>query len=477
MPDGLRQLANYGRKMIRLRTPSRSDDVAIDDADTATGADVEPSDHLVAQRPSARSPEIRPTIRRWRALRRWTTAKSFAIHVVIFTSFCAISVADVYFNGNDRGRHADAFAYLLLATQTLPLALRRRKPLLSMYLVCLSIGTYWMLNYPLGFDGAAMLAIYGAAAHGRDRRRTWRHVGVVTLIVSILAWTPWSTVEQTDPGIVAFGFAAVHIAAALLGEVVYQRRQRIIDLEHRARQAEENLELRAHVAVAEERQRIAREMHDVVAHGMSVISVQAAAGQAIARDDPDKTVEVLASIERVGRESLTELRRMLGVLRNAEPSDTSLAPQPGLSDVADAVAASTAAGVSTELFVTGDQRTLPAGIELAAYRIVQESLTNARKHAGRSASAVVRLRFGDDVLTLEITDDGAGAMSTLAATGAGNGLVGMRERVEIYGGQLSAGPRRGGGFTVHAQLPVRDPAERPSVSSASATSNEEGSRS
>jgi len=387
---------------------------------------------------------------------------------------CVISIGDVYVNGEGRGtRDADLLAYVLLAGQTLPLALRRRNPLLSMYLVCLSIGLYWTLDYPLGFDGAAVIAIYSAASYGRDRRRTWRNVTAVTLGVSILAWSPWSTVERTDPAIVAIGFVAVHFAAALLGEVVYQRRQRIVDLEQRANQAEENLELRAHMAVAEERQRIAREMHDVVAHGMSVISVQAAAAQEIARTDPEKTVEVLAAIERVGRDSLTELRRMLGVLRSNGDSDSSTSPQPGLTDVADAVAHSVTVGLPTDLVVTGEERALPAGVELAAYRIVQESLTNARKHAGQSASAAVHLHYDDDALTLEITDDGAGAMSSLAATGAGNGLIGMRERVEIYGGELSAGPRDGGGFTVRARLPIPDVSNRPSVASAGRSQNEE----
>ena len=393
--------------------------------------------------------------------------------MVVFSFMCALSVADVFFNGEGQGRHADWFAYVLLVGQTLPLAFRLRYPLGSMYVVCISIGLYWTIDYPLGFDGAAALAIYSGASHGLGRHRAWKHVAFVVGLTATLAWLPFWRGNEDNPAIIAFGFVAVHIAAALLGEVVYQRRQRIVDLEQRATQAEENLELRAHMAVADERQRIAREMHDVVAHGMSVISVQAAAAQEIARTDPGKTVEVLASIERVGRDSLTELRRMLGVLRNDGDSDTDLAPQPGIGDLAEAVSHSISAGLPTELVVTGEQRPLPAGVELAAYRIVQESLTNTRKHAGRSASAAVRLCYQDDALTLEITDDGTGAMSSLAATGAGNGLVGMRERVEIYGGELSAGPRAGGGFAVRALLPIPDATNRPSVASAAQTNTEE----
>lgn len=411
--------------------------------------------------------------RRWRALRAWTTAHWFAINASVFAVMCAGATTDVYFNGAGGGRHADAFAYVLLVGQTLPLAFRRRYPLATMYLICSSLGLYWVIDYPLGFDPAAMVAIYSAAAYGLPRRRAWRHLTAVIVAVSLLAWAPWSTVELEDSAVVNYGFVVLHVAAALLGEVVYQRRQRIADLEQRAIQAEETLELRAQMAVADERQRIAREMHDVVAHGMSVISVQAAAAQEIARTDPDKTMQVLANIESVGRDSLAELRRMLGVLRDSNGGESALAPQPGLDDIADAVAQSMDAGLPTELVVSGGPHAVPAGVQLAAYRIVQEALTNVRKHAGESASAVVRITYLDGSITVEITDDGSGAMSSLAATGAGNGLVGMRERVEIYGGEFTASPRTGGGFSVRALLPIAGAMNRPSVVSAAPPMTEE----
>ncbi len=410
--------------------------------------------------------------RRWGASRAWATAHSFGINAFIFSAMCLLSVGDVYANGGTDGRHANAFAYVLLIGQTLPLALRLRYPLAVMYVVSISIGLYWILDYPLGFDGAAVIAIYSGAAHGRNRRRAWRHVGAVAVVVTISAALPWSTSQEDNPALIALGFSAIHLAAALLGEVVFQRRQRIADLEQRAHEAEENLELRARMAVTDERQRIAREMHDVVAHGMSVISVQAAAAQQVARTNPDKTIEVLANIENVGRDSLTELRRMLGVLRDTHRSDAGLSPQPGLGDLAEAVAQSVASGLPTELVVSGTSLTLPAGIELAIYRIAQESLTNARKHAGQSATASVRLSYSDDSVSIVVSDDGAGAMSALAATGAGNGLVGMRERVEIYGGTLSAEPRAGGGFVVSATLPL-DPSGRPSVASVTPPTHKE----
>jgi signal transduction histidine kinase len=187
---------------------------------------------------------------------------------------------------------------------------------------------------------------------------------------------------------------------------------------------------------------------------MSVIAVQAAAGREIVHANPDKAADVFARIESVGRESLAELRRMLGVLRETGDANATLSPQPGIADIAAAVAQSSASGVATELIVDGRQRDLPPGIELAAYRIVQEALTNVRKHAGRTASATVRVSYETHALVVDVTDDGSGAATSLSGIGSGHGLIGMRERVEIYGGELTSGPRQGGGYAVRAVLPI-----------------------
>ena len=182
--------------------------------------------------------------------------------------------------------------------------------------------------------------------------------------------------------------------------------------------------------------------------------MQAAAGQEIVRTNPDKAAEVFARIEAVGRESLMELRRMLGVLRETGDDAASLSPQPGISDIAAAVDQSSATGVATRLVVDGTQRPLAPGIELTAFRIVQEALTNVRKHAGRSASATVRIAYEANVLVVEVTDDGRGAVTSLSGVGTGHGLIGMRERVEIYDGEFTSGPRPGGGYAVRAVLPI-----------------------
>jgi signal transduction histidine kinase len=222
------------------------------------------------------------------------------------------------------------------------------------------------------------------------------------------------------------------------------------DRERRAQLAERERDLAAREAVVEERARIARELHDAIAHNVSMIVVQAGAERRVLDQTTGSTKEVLVTIERIGRGALTEMRRLVGMLRSdaADP----LAPQPGLDDLPTLVAQVRAAGLPVELEVEGDPRELPVGIELSAYRIVQEALTNALKHAGQ-ARASVHVRYGQDSLELEIVDDGAGAQPPLAS--GGQGLVGMRERVALYGGRLDAGRRPTGGFAVRVLLPIR----------------------
>ncbi|MGZ4701390.1 MAG: sensor histidine kinase [Ilumatobacteraceae bacterium] len=309
-------------------------------------------------------------------------------------------------------------------------------------------------------------ALYAVAAHAEHRRRAWWAIGVACASLMVTACV--SVLDRPD------GFAylqALSVVAFLIGAmaagVLIRNRERIfVDTERRAAAAEADRLAEAQRAVARERSRIAREMHDVVAHGMSVVAVQAAAGREIVHSNPDKAAEVFARIEAVGRESLSELRRMLGVLRDGGDDEASLAPQPGMADIAGAVAQSSATGVATELVIDGQQQPLAPGIELAAFRIVQEALTNVRKHAGGSASAIVRISYEPDVLVIEVTDDGRGAATSLSGVGTGNGLIGMRERVEVYGGQFTSGPRRGGGYAVRAALPIVNSGARASAPAA-----------
>jgi signal transduction histidine kinase len=219
----------------------------------------------------------------------------------------------------------------------------------------------------------------------------------------------------------------------------------------RSEQAVADAEARARQAVAEERLRIARELHDVVAHALSVIAVQAGTGRVVAERDPATAHAALASIETESRTALAEMRRLLHVLRDDEAAgDGPLAPSPGLGDLGDLVDATARNGLADDLRIDGDPGgNLPAGAELAAYRIVQEALTNVRRHAGASR-AEVRVAWRPDAIELEVLDDGRGRQRRNAG---GHGLAGMRERAALYGGTFEAGDRPGGGFRVAARLP------------------------
>lgn len=386
----------------------------------------------------------------------------------------SLAAADIAHGGFAAVQRApDVLAYLLLAGQILPFSFRRRAPITAMYLMVISLSIYWILNYPAGADAAGIVAIYSAVAYGSDRPKTWVHsaIGVVVLTVaaSVLSVDFFIDEEGFNP-LVVVGVISLHIAAAVFGEVVYERRQRGMRLQARAALAEAELETRARLAVVEERTRIAREMHDVVAHGMSVISVQASAAQEIARTDPEHTIKILEDIETTGREALTEMRRMLGLLRSDDDQSGSRTPQPSLDNLESAVSHCVEVGLPTELTIMGQQQRLSPGLELAAFRIAQEALTNVIKHAGVSAVAAVVLDYRATELELTITDTGRGAVSSLADAGGGNGQIGMRERVDAYGGRLVLGPNPGGGYQVRVVFPLDEDAVRPGITSSESAS-------
>jgi signal transduction histidine kinase len=245
-----------------------------------------------------------------------------------------------------------------------------------------------------------------------------------------------------------FGNRVVWTFATVAVMLVVRRVVR--DRERRAQLAERERDLAAREAVAEERARIARELHDVVAHSVSVMVVQAQAGPRLL-DEPERVRSTFGSIEANGREALTELRRLLGVLRTAD-EQLAIGPQPGLDSLQSLVEQVREAGLQVELRVEGVPVQLPPGIDLSAYRIVQEALTNTLKHAGR-AEAQVTVRYGASALELEVADNGSGAGAS-ANGGGGHGLIGMRERVALYAGTLEAGSRNGHGYAVRARLPL-----------------------
>ena len=270
--------------------------------------------------------------------------------------------------------------------------------------------------------------------------RNWFVAGLafvaVTDLVSLLG--PHASTHGTIP------FLIVTLVVMILVRRV------VGDRERRAQLAERERDLAAREAVVEERARIARELHDVIAHNVSMVVVQAGAERRVLGEESESTREVLATIEQIGRGALTEMRRLVGMLRAER--DEPLAPQPGLDDLPRLVTQVREAGLPVELHVEGDRRSLPVGIELSAYRIVQEALTNALKHAG-DAHAAVHVRYSADALEVEVTDDGPGNGANGAGSG-GHGLVGMRERVALYGGRFEAGHDPSGGFVVRATLPA-----------------------
>jgi signal transduction histidine kinase len=343
---------------------------------------------------------------------------------------------------------------VVVAAIALPLLARRRAPLLVLVLV-IAAG---YAGYATGPDVGGSLqgwialnvALYSVAAHCSLARAL---AGAAIVAVFVLAFEIPRLVEGGRLADVVGEWLFLG-GVWLLGRWVRQRRRRTHDLEQHAAELEADREALAREAVAAERGRIAREMHDSVAHSVSVMVLQAGAAEQVLAASPERARESLRTIQDTGREAVVELRRMLGLLRDPA-GDVALSPQPGVARLDALVGQVRAAGLPVELTVEGEPRRLPPGVDRSAYRIVQEGLTNALKHAG-PAHASVTVRYGDRALELEVLDDGRGAEG---ANGGGFGLIGMRERAALYGGELDAGGRPGGGYALRARLPLdREPA-------------------
>jgi signal transduction histidine kinase len=308
------------------------------------------------------------------------------------------------------------------AAASTALLVRRERPLAM--LVVASFAYYAAMLADSGAVFPALIVAFYSAAQFLPRRTAFLW-GTAAFAGAALA----VSIEHFDRSPAALARLAFLAAAWVLGDNARVRRER---QEDRARQA-----------VADERARIARELHDVVTHNVSVMVVQAAAGNDVFDERPDQARAALAAIEQTGRQALGELRRLLDVVSDGN------APQPGLAQLDELVDHVRRAGVGVELTVDGTPRELPPALDLSAYRIVQEALTNTLKHA-HASRATVRVRYAPGEVDVEVADDGVGA----ASTGGGRGLVGMHERVKLFGGELRAGPRPGGGFEVRARMPV-----------------------
>lgn len=369
-----------------------------------------------------------------------------------------------------------ALSLLLIA----PLILRRTWPIFTFVVVAfVSLFQLAVVDAFLSANVSALIVIYTVAAYGQ------RWAGRVVLATGLLgaplgANAYYGEPYTTDTFVrVTFMIAVSVVAAWALGTVRRSRLQQIAGLAERARLREQERQQELRLAASTERARIAREMHDVVAHSLSVVIAQADGGRYAGRESPETALQALEAIAATGRQALSDMRGLLGVLRE---DDTALhAPQPQAGDILGLVGEVQASGLDVDLLVEGAPRPLPAGPSLAAYRIVQESLTNVLKHAGPACRAWVRVQWREEALEVSVIDDGRGASAALvSATNAwsgqpaapgtavgglgppqspmphavsGHGLTGMHERATLFGGRVGAGPRTGGGFAVHAVIP------------------------
>ncbi|MBM9620164.1 sensor histidine kinase [Streptomyces zhihengii] len=341
-------------------------------------------------------------------------------------------------------------------------ALRRRMPE-RMLLLTAVLGVAQLVADVEVFpsDFAMLVIIYTVAAHDGPRWAS-RFALAGGACAATLAMVRWPLEETGAGGKIFFTvvMTAPFVLAWVLGDSIRTRRAYFAQLEERATRLEKEREAQAKVAVAAERARIARELHDVVAHNVSVMVVQADGAAYVMDTAPDQARQALETISGTGRQALAEMRRLLGVLRTSDaPESGEYVPQPDVEQIEDLVEQVRRAGLTVDFKVEGTPRPLPSGVELTAYRIVQEALTNTRKHGGPEAGASVRLVYFDDGLGLLVEDDGRGASHELyedgGADGRGHGLIGMRERVGMVGGTLDAGPRPGGGFRISALLPLK----------------------
>jgi signal transduction histidine kinase len=384
---------------------------------------------------------------------RWLRAHPLMADGALAAFLAAAGIAGLWVGpAAKHERPAGVLAVLLVLAVTVPLLWRRRRPVPVLAVSSVALMLLTALRYRDNPGNLGVLvAAYSVGAHARSRRQVVQAAAVCMpaflafLVIGVIIHYEGATFWNV------FGNAVVFSTAFILGDNMRRRRQRVADLEHLAERLKREQTLLAERAVSEERARLARELHDVVAHSMSMMVVQAGGARRISSTQPERAAAALAQIEETGRQALVEMRRLLGVLRADDRAalngDRFVAPpQPSLRALEQLTAMP---GLPVVLTVEGAPPELPSAIDLSGYRIVQEALTNVRKHAG-TAQAEVRVRYGADAVEIEVADDGRGAATP---RGSGLGLVGMRERVTMCGGDLRVGPRPGGGWLVHARLP------------------------
>jgi signal transduction histidine kinase len=381
--------------------------------------------------------------------RLWPFARRYWFDAVV------LAIAGIGITGAILGRGHEIgpegplwFDVLALLAIILPLLARRRFPFgAPAAMGVAAAATSFVDKTVVPFDGVTF--IVGCAAlflvgSLRDRAQAVAGLAVAEGVLAV--------VVHNGPGVHVGDFVVATIIFGIVWTIAFAVGRKSVEADEareRAIRAELEREQRAHVAVADERARIARELHDVVGHSVSVMTVQASAVRRLLKPEQERERQALLIVEQTGREALAEMRRMVGVLRRPEEAPA-LAPQPSLEHVERLIESAREAGLAVDLRVEGEAVQLPAGVDLTAYRLVQEGLTNALKHAEASRAEVL-VNYAEGHIELTVSDDGRGVGN---GDGGGHGLVGMRERVSVYGGELDAGPRPGGGYELRAKLPL-----------------------
>lgn len=378
-----------------------------------------------------------------------------ALLALVFTSAAMWNVTDRV-GENDGFRRDDALGTILLLLQTVPIAARTVAPLGALFVSVAAIS----LHISIGYEGvaagtfAALVIVYTVASLTDTRQ------SILAAVITAIGIIIYFATDRGDPTLgQAFTTTATYAAGWGLGMFVRSRREYTTAVEERAVLLERERELQAREAVADERARIARDLHDVVGHALNLIVVQAGGAQRVLDANPGIARESLSSIESTSRQALTDIERTLGMLGDGGAGTDSLSPQPGLGDIARLAEQMTHAGLPVEVTVEGTRVPLPPSVDLTAYRIVQEALTNALKHAGPASARVpvtarVRITYAREALELDVSDNGRGAGGGSAQGHTQRGIIGMRERVAMFGGEFSAGANAAGGFRVHARLPI-----------------------
>ncbi|MFE4517768.1 sensor histidine kinase [Kitasatospora sp. NPDC056783] len=375
---------------------------------------------------------------------RWTRAASRLPPLVWDSLPAALLLLNVV---TTRAPHEVPVAAALTAALTLPLLWRRRAPLTVFGAIAAAAFAQWLTNIQLPADIALLVALYTVAA--RSDRRGTLVAATVTQAGVLLACLRWAADGAFLTPFVAA--TATTVAAAVLGVNVRTTRAYLAALEERAGRLEREQEQQARLAVAEERTRIAREMHDIVTHNLSVMVALTDAALCTQHAAPDRTTAAMHQVSETGRQALTDMRRTLGVLRTDEP-DAERHPLPGIAQLEALADQMGAAGLPTRLDVHGGHGHVPATAQLTVYRLVQEALTNTLKHTPAGTRAKVRIQCSAAAVAVDVTDSGPRRPRPAAAPPSGHGIPGMRERSAAYGGTLRAGPLPGGGWEVHTRL-------------------------